>query len=305
MVAFDRHLYVFGGAADNTLPNELHCYDVDFQTWEVVQPSSDSEVGTTKAQVQGERLGVGFGRQEGSCPAATCPPVPHSLRMSQGSSQTPGLWPEYAGPSALDVCLSGRPLLSREPPLGPPGCVPVPCSQSPHLITLCTCMVPCHPGQRGGSAGAGICFRGGAHADIRGARRLQEVPGCVWAGLRHHLSQAASAASLGGEDPLISLPLPNSQTERPRLQEAPAQGHMAKVALALCLAPGGHAPRWVLCSEAHPRMDVSRGPQSAPCLVPLLTCTPPLAPQRKALPRSRCHLGRHVYLRGHCGQQHP
>uniref|UniRef100_A0A8C6HHN4 Leucine-zipper-like transcriptional regulator, 1 n=1 Tax=Mus spicilegus TaxID=10103 RepID=A0A8C6HHN4_MUSSI len=45
MVAFDRHLYVFGGAADNTLPNELHCYDVDFQTWEVVQPSSDSEVG--------------------------------------------------------------------------------------------------------------------------------------------------------------------------------------------------------------------------------------------------------------------
>lgn len=46
MVAFDRHLYVFGGAADNTLPNELHCYDVDFQTWEVVQPSSDSEVST-------------------------------------------------------------------------------------------------------------------------------------------------------------------------------------------------------------------------------------------------------------------
>lgn len=44
MVAFDRHLYVFGGAADNTLPNELHCYDVDFQTWEVVQPSSDGEV---------------------------------------------------------------------------------------------------------------------------------------------------------------------------------------------------------------------------------------------------------------------
>uniref|UniRef100_A0A8B9CJD2 Leucine zipper like post translational regulator 1 n=1 Tax=Anser brachyrhynchus TaxID=132585 RepID=A0A8B9CJD2_9AVES len=44
MVAFDRHLYVFGGAADNTLPNELHCYDVDSQTWEVVQPSPDSEV---------------------------------------------------------------------------------------------------------------------------------------------------------------------------------------------------------------------------------------------------------------------
>nr|XP_013052098.1 leucine-zipper-like transcriptional regulator 1 isoform X2 [Anser cygnoides] len=44
MVAFDRHLYVFGGAADNTLPNELHCYDVDSQTWEVVQPSPDSEL---------------------------------------------------------------------------------------------------------------------------------------------------------------------------------------------------------------------------------------------------------------------
>ncbi|KFV67325.1 Leucine-zipper-like transcriptional regulator 1, partial [Dryobates pubescens] len=41
MVAFDRHLYVFGGAADNTLPNELHCYDVDSQTWEVIQPSPD------------------------------------------------------------------------------------------------------------------------------------------------------------------------------------------------------------------------------------------------------------------------
>ncbi|XP_015263685.1 PREDICTED: leucine-zipper-like transcriptional regulator 1 [Gekko japonicus] len=44
MVAFDRHLYVFGGAADNTLPNELHCYDVDSQTWEVIHPSPDSEL---------------------------------------------------------------------------------------------------------------------------------------------------------------------------------------------------------------------------------------------------------------------
>lgn len=50
MVAFDRHLYVFGGAADNTLPNELHCYDVDFQTWEVIQPSSDSEVSAAGPQ---------------------------------------------------------------------------------------------------------------------------------------------------------------------------------------------------------------------------------------------------------------
>ncbi|KAG7263404.1 hypothetical protein CRUP_007410 [Coryphaenoides rupestris] len=44
MVAFDRHLYVFGGAADNTLPNELHCYDVDSQSWEVIHPSLDSEM---------------------------------------------------------------------------------------------------------------------------------------------------------------------------------------------------------------------------------------------------------------------
>lgn len=48
MVAFDRHLYVFGGAADNTLPNELHCYDVDSQTWEVIHPSLDSEVGPSQ-----------------------------------------------------------------------------------------------------------------------------------------------------------------------------------------------------------------------------------------------------------------
>ncbi|KAI5702743.1 hypothetical protein M8J75_003565 [Diaphorina citri] len=29
MVAHDRHLYVFGGAADSTLSNNLHCYDLD------------------------------------------------------------------------------------------------------------------------------------------------------------------------------------------------------------------------------------------------------------------------------------
>ncbi|PIO23959.1 hypothetical protein AB205_0145700, partial [Aquarana catesbeiana] len=53
MVAFDRHLYVFGGAADNTLPNELHCYDVDSQSWEVIQPSPDSEMGTQDEEDQG------------------------------------------------------------------------------------------------------------------------------------------------------------------------------------------------------------------------------------------------------------
>lgn len=41
MVAYDRHLYVFGGAADATLPNDLHCYDLDSQTWSVVTPYSE------------------------------------------------------------------------------------------------------------------------------------------------------------------------------------------------------------------------------------------------------------------------
>lgn len=44
MVAFDRHLYVFGGAADSTLPNDLHCYDLDTQTWSVVNVACDSQV---------------------------------------------------------------------------------------------------------------------------------------------------------------------------------------------------------------------------------------------------------------------
>lgn len=44
MVAFDRHLYVFGGAADSTLSNDLHCFDLDSQTWSVVLPASESFV---------------------------------------------------------------------------------------------------------------------------------------------------------------------------------------------------------------------------------------------------------------------
>ncbi|XP_064102982.1 leucine-zipper-like transcriptional regulator 1 isoform X1 [Macrobrachium nipponense] len=44
MVAFDRHLYVFGGAADSTLPNDLHCFDLDNQTWSVVTPALDSQI---------------------------------------------------------------------------------------------------------------------------------------------------------------------------------------------------------------------------------------------------------------------
>ncbi|RUS77857.1 hypothetical protein EGW08_014370, partial [Elysia chlorotica] len=44
MVAFDRHLYVFGGATGQTLPNELHCFDLDSQTWSITEPSRQSEV---------------------------------------------------------------------------------------------------------------------------------------------------------------------------------------------------------------------------------------------------------------------
>ncbi|XP_043239631.1 leucine-zipper-like transcriptional regulator 1 [Amphibalanus amphitrite] len=44
MVAYDRHLYVVGGAADSTLPNDLHCFDLDTQTWSTVVPSADSQL---------------------------------------------------------------------------------------------------------------------------------------------------------------------------------------------------------------------------------------------------------------------
>lgn len=46
MVHHDRFLYVFGGAADSTLPNDLHSYDLDSQVWNVVQPTSDSQIPT-------------------------------------------------------------------------------------------------------------------------------------------------------------------------------------------------------------------------------------------------------------------
>jgi N-acetylneuraminic acid mutarotase len=46
MVAYDRHLYVFGGAADNILPNELHCFDLDDETWSLVPAAPKSLVPT-------------------------------------------------------------------------------------------------------------------------------------------------------------------------------------------------------------------------------------------------------------------
>ncbi|GBP00555.1 Leucine-zipper-like transcriptional regulator 1 [Eumeta japonica] len=44
MLAHGRHLYVFGGAADNTLPGDLHCFDLDTQIWSVIHPSPESQV---------------------------------------------------------------------------------------------------------------------------------------------------------------------------------------------------------------------------------------------------------------------
>ncbi|XP_037935608.1 leucine-zipper-like transcriptional regulator 1 homolog [Teleopsis dalmanni] len=44
MVHHDRFLYVFGGSADSTLPNDLHCYDLDTQVWSVITPEANSDV---------------------------------------------------------------------------------------------------------------------------------------------------------------------------------------------------------------------------------------------------------------------
>jgi len=44
MVAYDRQLYVFGGAADNNPSNDVHCFDLDTQSWSVIPPSPDSQL---------------------------------------------------------------------------------------------------------------------------------------------------------------------------------------------------------------------------------------------------------------------
>nr|CAH7718604.1 unnamed protein product [Callosobruchus chinensis] len=47
MVAYgDRHLYVFGGAADSALSSDLHCFDLDACTWSQVRPDLESIVPT-------------------------------------------------------------------------------------------------------------------------------------------------------------------------------------------------------------------------------------------------------------------
>lgn len=46
MVAHDRFLYVFGGAADSCLPNDLYSFDLDSQTWNLVIPAAESHCPT-------------------------------------------------------------------------------------------------------------------------------------------------------------------------------------------------------------------------------------------------------------------
>jgi len=45
MVAHDTHLYVFGGAADSNLPNDLYWYDLENETWDVVQTTGEMPCG--------------------------------------------------------------------------------------------------------------------------------------------------------------------------------------------------------------------------------------------------------------------
>ena len=95
------------------------------------------------------------------------------------------------------------------------------------------------PGRRGRDARASVYFRGGACSWLRGAGRLQEVPGRVRPGLRQHHLQAAVPACLRGEarHPRGS-PTPHSRpgaggvVRRQRLG-----GHPAREG-----RPGAHAP---------------------------------------------------------------
>ncbi|EDO44170.1 predicted protein [Nematostella vectensis] len=60
MVAYDRHLYVYGGVADNALPADLHRFDLDDQTWDIVQPSSDNQLPTGRLFHAGVRIDDAF-----------------------------------------------------------------------------------------------------------------------------------------------------------------------------------------------------------------------------------------------------
>ena len=57
MVAYDRQLYVFGGAADNNPSNDVHCFDLDSRSWSVIPPSSDSNLPSGRLFHAGAVLG--------------------------------------------------------------------------------------------------------------------------------------------------------------------------------------------------------------------------------------------------------
>ena len=44
MVTYGRCLYVFGGAADGILDNEVHCFDVDSRMWSIIPPAEGSDI---------------------------------------------------------------------------------------------------------------------------------------------------------------------------------------------------------------------------------------------------------------------
>ncbi|XP_045539032.1 leucine-zipper-like transcriptional regulator 1 isoform X1 [Papilio machaon] len=44
MLAHNRHLYVFGGAADSTMPSDVYCFDLDTQMWSMIQPAPESQI---------------------------------------------------------------------------------------------------------------------------------------------------------------------------------------------------------------------------------------------------------------------
>lgn len=44
MISLIYFKFVILGAADTTLPNDLHCFDLDSKSWSIVQPTPESEV---------------------------------------------------------------------------------------------------------------------------------------------------------------------------------------------------------------------------------------------------------------------
>ena len=71
MVAHGDSLYVFGGSADGTLPNELHKFEVEACTWEKIDPAPGSQIPNGRlfhsAAIQGSRMYI-FGGMIDSSP---------------------------------------------------------------------------------------------------------------------------------------------------------------------------------------------------------------------------------------------